>query len=129
MGRMTKDPEVRYTQGEQPMAVGRFSLAVNRRGNDNTADFISCVAFGKTAEFIEKYFHKGSRILLEGRIQTGSYEKNGSRVYTTDVVADAVEFCEKRDTAAEQTEPQGEPIGEGFMAVPDGLEDDGLPFN
>lgn len=131
MGRLTKDPELRYTQGEQPMAVGRFSLAVDRRGRDKGTDFISCVAFGKTAEFIEKYFGRGSRILLEGHIQTGSYDnKDGNRVYTTDVIVDAVEFCEKNSNVV-AAEPAVTPssVGEGFMNIPDGLEDDGLPFD
>ena len=139
---MTRDPDVRYSQGEQSMAIARFSLAVDRRfkrdGDNQSADFISCVAFGKTAEFIEKYVHKGTKLVLEGRIQTGSYtNKDGVKVYTTDVVAENVEFAESKATAANYSnggfegaaneKPAGAP-GDGFMNVADGLEDEGLPF-
>lgn len=92
MGRLTRDPEVRYSQGEQATAVARYTLAVDRRGRnqENSADFIQCVAFGKAAEFAERYLHKGTKIVLTGRIQTGSYtNKDGQRVYTTDIVAEA----------------------------------------
>ena len=97
MGRMTRDAEVRYTQGENSSAVARFTLAVDRRfkrqGDEQTADFISCVAFGKTAEFIEKYGHQGTKFVVEGCIQTGSYtNKDGIKVYTTDVIVEQVEF-------------------------------------
>ena len=98
MGRLTRDPDVRYSQGDQPMAIARYTLAVDRRrgrSNDgeNSADFISCVAFGKAGEFAEKYFHKGTKIAVSGRIQTGSYvNKDGVKVYTTDVVVDDQEF-------------------------------------
>lgn len=142
VGRLTRDPDVRYSQGEQSMAIARFSLAVDRRfkrdGDNQSADFISCVAFGKTAEFIEKYVHKGTKLVLEGRIQTGSYtNKDGVKVYTTDVVAENVEFAESKATAANylnggfegaaNEKPAGAP-GDGFMNVADGLEDEGLPF-
>ena len=141
VGRLTRDPDVRYSQGEQSMAIARFSLAVDRRfkrdGDNQSADFISCVAFGKTAEFIEKYV-KGTKLVLEGRIQTGSYtNKDGVKVYTTDVVAENVEFAESKATAANYSnggfegaaneKPAGAP-GDGFMNVADGLEDEGLPF-
>ena len=142
VGRLTRDPDVRYSQGEQSMAIARFSLAVDRRfkrdGDNQSADFISCVAFGKTAEFIEKYAHKGTKLVLEGRNQTGSYtNKDGVKVYTTDVVAENVEFAESKATAANYSnggfegaaneKPAGAP-GDGFMNVADGLEDEGLPF-
>ena len=142
VGRLTRDPDGRYSQGEQSMAIARFSLAVDRRfkrdGDNQSADFISCVAFGKTAEFIEKYVHKGTKLVLEGRIQTGSYtNKDGVKVYTTDVVAENVEFAESKATAANYSnggfegaaneKPAGAP-GDGFMNVADGLEDEGLPF-
>ena len=142
VGRLTRDPDVRYSQGEQSIAIARFSLAVDRRfkrdGDNQSADFISCVAFGKTAEFIEKYVHKGTKLVLEGRIQTGSYtNKDGVKVYTTDVVAENVEFAESKATAANYSnggfegaaneKPAGAP-GDGFMNVADGLEDEGLPF-
>lgn len=93
MGRLARDPEVRYTQGEQAMAVARYTLAVDRRGKnqENSADFIQCVAFGKAGEFAERYLHKGTKIVLTGRIQTGSYtNKEGQRIYTTDVVAEDI---------------------------------------
>lgn len=129
IGRLTRDPEVRYSQGEQSMAIARFSLAVDRRfkrdGDNQSADFISCVAFGKTAEFIEKYVFKGTKIAVEGRIQTGSYTNNdGNKVYTTDVVVEQVEFAgAKTDSKSAAKE-----INDDFMNVADGLDDEGLPF-
>ena len=133
VGRFTRDPDVRYTDGGS--TVARFTLAVDRRyrkdgGED--ADFISCVAFGKTAEFLEKYFRKGQRVGLNGRIQTGSYtNQEGIKVYTTDVIAENVEFVESRGTSmGEQQRPApASAIGDGFMNIPDGVEDEGLPFN
>ena len=137
MGRLTRDPDIRYTDGG--LSVARFSVAVDRRfSKDHEADFISCVAFGKTAEFIEKYFGKGQRIGLTGRIQTGSYtNRDGTKVYTTDVVAEAVEFVESKassagagaNTRTEPAETQGTDIGDGFLAMPDNLDDEDLPFN
>lgn len=106
MGRLTRDPEVRYTQGENPMAIARYTLAVDRRFSRNnqdgqTADFISCVAFGKSGEFCEKYCHKGTKLVVSGRIQTGSYtNKDGVKVYTTEVVAEDQEFAESRNAQA-----------------------------
>ena len=103
MGRLTRDPEVRYSQGEQPMAIARYTLAVDRRrsrnnNDENSADFISCVAFGRAGEFAEKYFHKGIKICVSGRIQTGSYtNKDGQKVYTTDVVVEDHEFAESKN--------------------------------
>lgn len=117
-GRLVKDPDVRYT-GDQK-AVARFTIAVNRRKKDET-DFISCVAFGKQAEFVEKYFHKGMKADIAGRIQTGSYEKDGRKVYTTDIVVEDIEFGESKA----ESKP-AEKIDEGFMDVPDDSE---LPFN
>ncbi len=140
MGRLTRDPEVRYSQGENSTAIARFSLAVDRRfkrDGEPTADFINCVAFGRNAEFLEKYFHKGSKAVIEGRIQTGSYERDGQKVYTTDVVVEQVEFAESK-AAAESNGSYSAPsnagsaassaIGEGFMNIPDGLDEE-LPFN
>lgn len=102
IGRLTKDPDVRYTQGENPTAVARYTLAVDRRrGSENTADFIQCVAFGKAAEFVEKYLVKGTKISVKGRIQTGSYTKNGQTNYTTEVVIEDHEFVEKKEQKAE----------------------------
>lgn len=140
MGRLTRDPEVRYSQGDNASAVARFSLAVDRRfkkDGEQTADFINCVAFGKTAEFIEKYGHQGTKFVIEGRIQTGSYtNKDGQKVYTTDVVVEQVEFAESKAASANneggyqaaRPEPSSA-AGDGFMIIPDGVEDEGLPFN
>lgn len=118
IGRLTKDPEVRQS-GET--SIGRFTVAVDRRMKKDEADFISCVAFGKTAEFVEKYFQKGSKIGITGRIQTGSYEKDGHKVYTTDVIAEEVEFVESKQTTEK-------PADTSFMNIPDGLEEE-LPFS
>ena len=128
IGRTTKDPDIRYTQSEQPMTIARFNLAVDRRfkkEGEQSADFISCVAFGKTAEFIEKYVFKGTKIAVEGRIQTGSYTNNdGNKVYTTDVVVEQVEFAEsKTDSKSAAKESNDD-----FMNVADELDDEGLPF-
>lgn len=144
MGRLTRDPDVRYSQGANgSMAVARYTLAVDRRrartegGNEQTADFISCVAFGKSGEFAEKYFHQGTKLVVSGRIQTGSYtNKDGQKVYTTDVVVDDQEFAESKSSAASneaaytpsRPQPSAE-VGDGFMNIPDGVEDEGLPFN
>lgn len=125
MGRLTKNPEVRYSQGENSTCIARYTLAVDRRGGgEQTADFISIVAFGKSGEFAEKYLHKGTKIVLSGRIQTGSYtNKDGQKVYTTEVVADDQEFCEKK--SAEDT---GNTESNDFMNLPEGIEAD-LPFS
>lgn len=125
-GRLTRDPEVRYANSGTSTA--RLSIACDRKFKNEgqpTADFISCVAFGKTAEFIEKYFTKGAGIEIEGRIQTGSYDKDGTKVYTTDVVIENVEFP-KGSSKAESKEDK--PAADDFVNVPDGLEDE-LPFN
>ena len=129
IGRLTRDPEIRYTDGGA--SIARFGLAVDRRfkqENGADADFINIVAFGKTAEFIEKYFHKGMKIALNGRIQTGSYtDKDGKKVYTTDIVAENVEFCESKGTSANNDAPAPAQNGE-FMNIPDGMDEE-LPFN
>lgn len=137
IGRLTRDPEVRYSDGGH--TVARFSVAVDRKfkkENEQTADFIGCVAFGKTAEFVEKYFFQGNKIVIEGRIQTGSYtNQDGQKVYTTDVVAENVEFGESKNSnhaAGAPSEARPAPsssIGDGFMKIPDSVEDEGLPFN
>ena len=140
MGRLTKDPDIRYTQGERSMAIARYTLAVDRRGRrgqDNaeqqTADFINCVAFDRAAEFAEKYFRQGMRVLVSGRIQTGSYvNQEGRKVYTTEVILDDQEFADSKGASGrgpEQRQVQGADIGDGFMNIPDGVEDEGLPFN
>lgn len=140
-GRLTRDPETRYTQGENAMAISRYTLAVERktkkeqRSNEPSADFINCVAFRKSAEFAEKYFSKGLRVLISGRIQTGSYtNKDGQKVYTTDVIVEEQEFADGKQSAqttqpGTYNQPQSSSIGDGFMNIPDSLEDDGLPFN
>ena len=144
MGRLTRDPEVRYTQGENQMAIARYTLAVDRRfnrnGDENTADFISCVAFGKAGEFAERYFRKGTKIAVTGRIQTGSYtNKDGVKVYTTDVVVEEQEFAESKNSNSNSAENNyGAPAnnfstapmaaGDGFMNIPDGIDEE-LPFN
>ena len=141
MGRLTRDPEVRYSQGDASTAIARFSLAVDRRfkrdGDDQSADFINCVAFGRTAEFMERYARKGTKFLVEGRIQTGSYtNKDGQKVYTTDVVVEQVEFAESKASSdnnnggyvpADRPSPSGA-AGDGFMNIPDGIDEE-LPFN
>lgn len=136
MGRLTRDPEVRYTQGDNASAVARFSLAVDRRfkkDGDQTADFINCVAFGKTGEFIEKYGHKGTKFVVEGRIQTGSYtNKDGQKVYTTDVVVEQVEFAESKASAdgntTNNTANSNAPTDTSFMNIPDDIDEE-FPFN
>lgn len=142
MGRLTRDPEVRYTQGDNQMAIARYTLAVDRRfnrnGDENTADFISCVAFGKAGEFAERYFRKGTKIAVTGRIQTGSYtNKDGVKVYTTDVVVEEQEFAESKNSNSNSESGFGggnsQPVApmaasDGFMNIPDGIDEE-LPFN
>lgn len=142
MGRLTRDPEVRYSQGENATAIARYTLAVDRRFNrnndDQTADFISCVAFGRSGEFAEKYLHKGTKIAVTGRIQTGSYtNKDGVKVYTTDVVVEDQEFAESKNASAQagneyapagRTQSAPVAAGDGFMNIPDGIDEE-LPFN
>ena len=146
MGRLTREPDVRYSQNaDGSMAVARYTLAVDRRrgrnsDNEQSADFISCVAFGRAGEFAEKYLHQGTKIVVTGRIQTGSYtNKDGQRVYTTDVVVEEQEFAESKAASSAAgttayTPSRPEPsaaAGDGFMNIPDGdsVEDEGLPFN
>ena len=146
IGRLTRDPEVRYSQssnsaGESGMAIAKYTLAVDRRVSRNsnsdepTADFIYCTAFGKAGEFAEKYFRKGIKIAVSGRIQTGSYtNKDGVKVYTTDVIVDEQEFCESKNAGGEGNYSGGnigrpEPsASDGFMNIPDGIDEE-LPFN
>lgn len=142
MGRLTRDPEVRYSQGENQTAIARFTLAVDRRfkrpGETQDADFIGCVAFGKQAEFVERYFKQGMKMVAVGRIQTGSYtNKDGQKVYTTDIVAEEIEFAESKgsnpDAGSQQSHSNFRPepssaIGDGFMNIPDGIDEE-LPFN
>ena len=155
MGRLTRDPDIRYAQSESQMAIARYTLAVDRRmrrsqdgasQDQQTADFIGCVAFGRSAEFAEKYLRQGTKIVVEGRIQTGSYtNKEGQKVYTTDVVVENQEFAESKNASARNGgnysanrsygqqshggQQSSAAIGDGFMNIPDGVEDEGLPFN
>lgn len=136
MGRLTRDPEVRYSQGAEPMAVARYTLAVDRRGrredNGQNADFISCVAFARNAEFAEKYLRKGIKIAITGRLQTGSYnDREGRKVYTTDVVIEDQEFAESKSSqngGGQQAPPEQSDAGDGFMNIPDGIDEE-LPFD
>ena len=153
MGRLTRDPEVRYSQGERSMAIARYTLAVDRRGRRSqdgdqgqTADFINIVAFDRAGEFAEKYFRQGMRVLVSGRIQTGSYiNKDGQKVYTTDVIVEDQEFADSKNSSGDGsygggrsqsqsyqqvTRPaRSSAIGDGFMNIPVVVEDEGLPFN
>ena len=133
IGRLTKDPEVRYSQGANATCVARYTLAVDRKfkqEGQQTADFINCIAFGKLGEFAEKYLHKGTKIAVVGRIQTGSYtNKDGQKVYTTDVVVEEQEFCESKASQQSQNNDRPQPSQDNsWMSIPDGV-DDGLPFN
>jgi single-strand DNA-binding protein len=153
MGRLTRDPDIRYSAGENSTAVARYTLAVDRRfrrdsDQGQSADFISCVAFGRSAEFAEKYFHQGIKIVVTGRIQTGSYtNRDGNKVYTTDVVVEDQEFAESRNAGADSgagfqasyhqpsyqqpaaAAPSPAPASaDGFMNIPDGIDEE-LPFN
>lgn len=143
MGRLTRDPEVRYSQGDSATAVARYTLAVDRRfkrDGEASADFINCVVFGKSAEFAERYFRQGLKVVVSGRIQTGSYtNRDGVKVYTTDVVVEDQEFAESKATSdanmgnfrASAPTPAPAPVsdaGDGFMNIPDGIDEE-LPFN
>ena len=149
MGRLTREPDVRYSQNaDGSMAIARYTLAVDRRrsrnsgaGDDQTADFIGCVAFARAAEFAEKYLHQGTKVVVTGRIQTGSYtNKEGQKVYTTDIVAEDQEFAESKNAAGSNGGFSGagnnasagaeKPVaaGDGFMNIPDGIDEE-LPFN
>lgn len=142
MGRLTRDPEVRYSSGENAIAIARYTIAVNRRYNrdgEQSADFISCVAFGKLGEFAEKYFRQGTKVTVSGRIQTGSYtNRDGQKVYTTDVVIEEQEFAESKNSSGNATTQPATPSAPstptrsdtngGFMNIPDEIDED-LPFN
>ena len=133
MGRLTKDPDIRYSQGANTTCVARYTLAVDRKFKQEgqpTADFINCIAFGKLGEFAEKYLRKGTKIAVVGRIQTGSYKnKDGNTVYTTDVVVEEQEFCESKSSNQSQQNERLQQSSDDFMSIPDGLDDTGLPFN
>lgn len=124
MGRLSRDPEVRYTQGEKSTAVARFGIAVDRRGKDEKSDFFNVTAFGKTAEFVEKYLKKGTKICLAGRIQQEEWtDKEGQKHTAVGVIAEEVEFCESKKQEQPATDPNG------FMTVPDNIDSEELPFN
>lgn len=131
-GRLTRDPEIRYSQGESAMAVCRYTLAVDRRfkrDGEQAADFITCVCFGKSVEFAEKYLKQGTKMIVEGRIQTGSYtNKDGVKVYTTEVMIENQEFAESKKDGSGQQEPAQQTGTDGFMNIPAGLDEE-LPFN
>ena len=143
MGRLTRDPEVRYSQGESSLAIGRFSLAVDRRfkrqGEADT-DFFNCTAFGKQAEFVEKYLKQGTKILLTGRVQNDNYtNKEGQKVYSVSIIAEEIEFAESKAAAANNGSnfnpsgfgaemPEPSQSADGFMNIPTGLEEE-LPFS
>ena len=134
MGRLTRDPEVRYsTSGDSQLAIARYTLAEDRRfkkDGEATADFIRCVAFGKNGEFAEKYLHQGTKVVIEGRIQTGSYQdKDGKTVYTTEVVVENHEFAESKRVSEENGVNPPPVDSDGFMTIPDNVDDSGLPFN
>lgn len=135
MGRLTRDPDVRVSNtADRQITVARYTLAVDRRakrdGNDQTADFISCVAFDRVAEFAEKYLHQGTKVLVTGRIQTGSYtNKEGHKVYTTDVMIEEQEFCESKGQGIVEKPSPNTSADDGFMNLPDGMDDEGLSFN
>lgn len=132
MGRLTRDPEVRYSQGERSMAIAKYTLAIDRRktqqNSDPGADFINCVAFDRAGEFAEKYFRQGLRVLVSGHLQTGSYtNKDGQKVYTTDVIVESQEFADsRRDGSGAGSRGSKD---DDFMNMPDNVEDEGLPFN
>ncbi len=136
MGRLTRDPDIRYSQGEKATAVARFSIAVERRFKQDgqpTADFINCLAFGKRAEFLEKYCRKGTKLVVEGSWQTGSYtNKDGNKVYTNECLIESCEFAESKSTAGNGNSNAEQPSNfagnDGFMNIPDGIEEE-LPFN
>lgn len=146
MGRLTRDPEVRYSQGAEPLAIARYSLAVNRRfkrDGEPDADFINIVAFGRNAEFAEKFFQKGQQVSVVGHIQTGSYEKDGVRRYTTDIVVEEQHFAESKRSFEERmggqssnnsyneasmSKPQSNGNVDGFVSVDDDFDDDDIPF-
>nr|DAT23688.1 MAG TPA: Single strand binding protein [Caudoviricetes sp.] len=131
MGRLTRDPEVRYSQNDSSMAIARFSLAVDRRykkqGDETTADFFNCTAFGKQGEFVEKYLKKGTKVVVTGRIQNDNYtNKDGQKVYSVQIMVEEIEFAESK--AAGQSQQNDSMPGDGFMNIPDGVESE-LPFN
>lgn len=157
MGRLTRDPEIRYGGADNQLAIARFSLAVDRRfkrqGDDVTADFFNCTAFGKQAEFVERYLKQGTKILLSGRVQNDNYtNREGQKVYSVQIIAEEIEFAESKSAqanragggaqsygggksqsygygSAQQRPNPAAAMGDGFMNIPDGVDDEDLPFN
>lgn len=150
MGRLTRDPEIRYGGADNQLAIARFSLAVDRRfkraGDDVTADFFNCTAFGKQAEFVERYLKQGTKILLSGRVQNDNYtNRDGQKVYSVQIIAEEIEFAESKNASAsrngggapsynynnnaQQRPNPANAMGDGFMNIPDGVDDEDLPFN
>ena len=135
MGRLTKDPEIKYSQGEKPVAIGRVSVAVNKkykREGGPTADFFNCTAFGRQAEFIEKYLKKGSKVLITARLENNNYEKDGKTVYDNAIIVEEIEFADSKKTDESHSQPESQPqsqpqMTDGFMNMPTGLEEE-LPF-
>lgn len=138
MGRLTRDPETRYSTGDNPMAIGKFSIAVDRRfkrnGDEQTADFFNCTAFGKQGEFVEKYLRKGTKVLVEGELRNDNYtNKNGEKVYSMNIVTNNIEFAESKNAGSDNSgyvpvnPPAGEAPDSDFMNVPD-IKDSDLPF-
>ena len=133
IGRLVRDPEVRYSQGEKSIAIARYTLAVDRKfkkEGEQSADFISCVAMGKNGEFAEKYLKQGTKIVVEGHWQTGSYtNKDGAKVYTNDCMVESHEFCESRNASQQSNNDRPQPMkdSDGFMSIPDGIDEE-LPF-
>lgn len=129
IGRLTRDPDIRYTQSNEPITIARYTLAVDRKykkDGEQKADFISCVAIGKNGDFAEKYLRKGMKIGVSGRIQTGSYEKDGTTIYTTDVIVEEHDFCESKGESNGATlSTSGS--NDGFVSIPDGIDEE-LPF-
>jgi len=133
MGRLTRDPEVSYSNTDNSTALARFNLAVDRRfkraGDSTETDFFNCIAFGKQAEFVEKYLKKGTKILVTGRIQNNNYtNKEGQKVYSMQIIVEEMEFAESKSASSGKDGPQ-RPDSDGFMNIPDGVEDEELPFN
>ena len=138
MGRLTRDPEIRYTQGDSPLTIARYSIAVDRRfrrNGESETDFFNCTAFGKQAEFVERYLKQGTKVLITGRVQNDNYtNKDGQKVYSVQIITEEIEFAEsKNSSAGNDFQPAGRPdptaaAGDGFMNIPDGIEEE-LPFN
>ena len=129
MGRLTRDPEIRYPQDPEAAAVGRFAIAVDRRFKKDEADFFNCVCFGRQAEFVEKYLKKGIKMLITGRVENNNYtDRDGRKVYATQIMVEEMEFAERKAAGQENHKTTGtQEVGDGFTTIPDGIEEE-LPF-